>query len=124
MLLNRYLLGTYILGNFHRGTQQYMLPYPAFGLRSFRHAEKCFVCQTPSVMESKVMVMRASVTVLFTRSVTSGDGGESVEDTVHLSLVKVETLVDQPSMGDEGGRKVHQVTDEARFFLVCFLVFL
>lgn len=79
--------------------------------------------------------MRASLLLLFSRAVTPGDGGESIEDTVHLSLLNVEALVDQPAalgVGNAGGdeerglRKIHQVGKSASVtavmfsFCVCF----
>ncbi|CAN0562652.1 unnamed protein product, partial [Ectocarpus sp. 12 AP-2014] len=46
--------------------------------------------EEPSKASSKVVVLRASLMALFTRSVTSGEGGDSTEDTLHLSLLKTE----------------------------------
>ncbi len=59
--------------------------------------------EEPSKASSRVVVLRASGMAIFTRSVTSGEGGDSIEDTVHVSLLKTESLVDNPALGDNGG---------------------
>lgn len=71
-----------------------------------------FLLQEPAKASSKVVVLRASVVTLFTRSVTQGEGGDSTEDTLHLSLLKMESLVDKPPIqGPSGGgkRRISQV---------------
>ena len=57
-----------------------------------------------------MVVLRASVVTVFNRTVTSGEGGESTEDTVHLTLSEMESLVDQPSPSNGSReRKISQV---------------
>lgn len=72
--------------------------------------------QVPSDANCTVMVLRTSVTAIFTRAVTPGEGGESTEDILHTSL-NMESLVDQPAMSNGEGRasvrterKISQVT--------------
>ncbi|CAM9455743.1 unnamed protein product [Ectocarpus sp. 4 AP-2014] len=55
--------------------------------------------EEPSKTSSKVVVLRASWLAVFTRSVTSGEGGDSTEDRLDLSLLKTECLVDTPPIG-------------------------
>ncbi|CAM9617791.1 unnamed protein product, partial [Ectocarpus fasciculatus] len=71
--------------------------------------------EEPSKASSKVVVLRASLMALFTRSVTSGEGGDSTEDTLHLSLLKTESLVDNPAVSSGGivgaDRRISQVLE-------------
>lgn len=62
--------------------------------------------------------MRASLSLVYTRVVTPGEGGERTEDILDLSVMDVEALVDQPTVlvgssggadGQRSGHNVHQV---------------
>ena len=70
--------------------------------------------EEPAKANSKVVVLRASAMAIFTRSVTTGEGGDSVEDTLHLSLMKTESLVDNRAFGagsEDTGRRISQVLE-------------
>eukprot|EP00752_Nemacystus_decipiens_P006311 g5691.t1 len=70
--------------------------------------------EEPAKANSKVVVLRASAMAIFKRSVTTGDGGHSVEDTLHLSLTKTESLVDNRTFdagSDDTGRRISQVLE-------------
>eukprot|EP00903_Cladosiphon_okamuranus_P017946 g16513.t1 len=70
--------------------------------------------EEPAEASSKVVVLRASAMAIFTRSVTTGEGGDSVEDTLHLSLMKTESLVDNRAFDasiEDTGRKISQVLE-------------
>lgn len=70
--------------------------------------------EEPAKANSKVVVLRASAMAIFTRSVTKGEGGDSVEDTLHLSLMKTESLVDNRAFGagnEDSDRRISQVLE-------------
>ena len=67
--------------------------------------------EEPSKASSRVVVLRASGMAIYTRSVTSGEGGDSIEDTVHVSLLKTESLVDNPATDSGGGGGGGMVSD-------------
>ncbi|CAM9838681.1 unnamed protein product, partial [Ectocarpus fasciculatus] len=79
--------------------------------------------EEPSKASSRVVVLRASWLAVFTRSVTSGEGGDSTEDKLDLSLLKTECLVDTPPLGGGSNgavadRRISQVL-EPFFAEVC-----
>ena len=69
-----------------------------------------------------MVVLRASAVALFTRQVTQGEGGDSTDDTVQLSLLKMESLVDNAVVGgvdgtSGDGRRISQVSSTAKSVL-------
>ncbi|CAN0366112.1 unnamed protein product, partial [Discosporangium mesarthrocarpum] len=49
--------------------------------------------EDPSAPRTKVVVMRMSMGALFNHAVTPGEGGDSTEDIIHLSLLRLESHV-------------------------------